>query len=249
MAISIGFNKSEEKIRDIARENAKKGEEWIWIEGYKGTNSDMTCRDQQYEIGKTYVMPEDVDIEVCRNGFHLCLGRVDVFDYYKIGEGHRFFKVKALVRKSDFDNMAAPKTELTRPSMFDALYTMPSFTVNSNGMLVAQRQPDDKITAKSIEFIRELTIDEIFQNTYGKDWSEEDKKLALANNMEYVDNLIREREAEKKRREQEDVLMGLGYSLPFARYITEKDLYDVAYAVGSQHGLSMDMKVLAIMKL
>ena len=25
-------------------------EEWVWIEGYKGTSSDMTCNDYQYEL-------------------------------------------------------------------------------------------------------------------------------------------------------------------------------------------------------
>lgn len=36
--------------------------------GYKGFNSDLTCRDFQYEIGKTFI--HDGDIELCREGFH-----------------------------------------------------------------------------------------------------------------------------------------------------------------------------------
>lgn len=78
-------------------------EEWIWVEGYKGTDNDMKCRDYQYELGKQFDIPDDQKIEDCVCGFHLCLNLRDVFRYYCVGDGHRYWKVKALVRKSDFD--------------------------------------------------------------------------------------------------------------------------------------------------
>ena len=43
-------------------------------------NSDMTCRDFQYEEGKTYKI--DGEPELCYRGFHACLKLLDVFDYY-----------------------------------------------------------------------------------------------------------------------------------------------------------------------
>lgn len=241
-SVNVAFGTADlaSKVRD--------DEEWIWVEGYKGTESDMKCRDQQYEIGKTYVMPEGSDIKLCESGFHFCLGLIDVFSYYAIGRGRRYFKVKALVRKSDFENAAAPKTELKKNSMFD-YWAMAATTLTSNTMFVADKEPEDKLTAKSIEFIRELTVDEIFANTYGKDWSEEDKKLALEQGMDHVYDLIEQREREIKQQKQQDELVELGYSRPFAAYIVKNGYYDEAYAVGTQSDLSMDMKVLAILKM
>lgn len=191
-------------------------DKWIWIEGYKGTNKDMQGHDKyQFEIGKRYDMPTDVNIKECKAGFHLSLNMTDVFKHYKIGKGNRFFKVRALVRERDFNNYGKTKIQT---SWF-----------GSNTY--------DKLASQSIEFIRELTVDEIFQDTEWKDWPEKYKKQALAGDLVDVKNIIRAEE-----------LSGLGYSLPFARYIVQSGKYDVAKAVGTQTDLSMDMKALMIMK-
>ena len=118
-------------------------EEWVWVEGYKGTGKNMCCREFQYELNRQFDMPEDVNIEECENGFHLCLNLHDVFGYYKIGNGHRFFKVKALVRKSDKEKYG-------------------KFINDELGWYIGKY---DKIVAKSIIFISELTIDEV--SSYG----------------------------------------------------------------------------------
>ena len=47
---------------------------------YKAFNADLTCRDFQYEEGKTYKI--DGEPELCYRGFHACLKLLDVFDYY-----------------------------------------------------------------------------------------------------------------------------------------------------------------------
>lgn len=61
--------------------------------GYKGTNRDMKCRDFQYEIGKTYEI-EGEPILCCR-GFHFCKSLKDVFNYYLLTKGNRFFEIEA----------------------------------------------------------------------------------------------------------------------------------------------------------
>ena len=50
------------------------------MKAYKGFNEDMTCRDFQYEEGKTYEM--EGDVECCEKGFHACEYPLDCFSYY-----------------------------------------------------------------------------------------------------------------------------------------------------------------------
>ena len=50
------------------------------IKAYKGFNSDMTCRNFQFEEGKEY--EQKGKIEACENGFHACESPIDVFGYY-----------------------------------------------------------------------------------------------------------------------------------------------------------------------
>ena len=53
---------------------------------YKAFNADLTCREFQYEEGKTYEIEDDP--KLCERGFHACLNLLDVFNYYfgKIGK-------------------------------------------------------------------------------------------------------------------------------------------------------------------
>ena len=55
-------------------------EEFSKIRGFKGFNSDMTCRGFKYEEGKDY--EEQGYISACNKGFHFCLYPLDVFGYY-----------------------------------------------------------------------------------------------------------------------------------------------------------------------
>ena len=50
------------------------------IKAYKGFNKDMTCRNFQYEVGKTY--EHDGDVELCSKGFHACENPFYVLDFY-----------------------------------------------------------------------------------------------------------------------------------------------------------------------
>ena len=76
--------------------------EYVWIEGYKSTDENMRgFNGFQYELGVEVSLPENVEPEVCKKGFHFCTELKDVFYYYNISKIHRFFKCKALVKKED----------------------------------------------------------------------------------------------------------------------------------------------------
>lgn len=191
-----------------------KEEEWIWVEGYKGTNKDMCCRGYQYALGKRYYMPEDATIIECESGFHLCKDLVDVFSYYEVRNNHRFFRVKALVRKSDYERYGFVSREFGWSRL-------------------------NKLAAKSIEFVSELTVDEICEAHISKqiikEFTKTDKKNVIAVGVSSVWDDICQRK-----------LVKLGYSKAFAHYILKKNKYEAAYAVGTQEDLSMDMKIMLI---
>lgn len=185
-------------------------EEWIWITGYKGTDKDMKCRDYQFELGKQFDMPEGEEIILCSSGFHLCQNLKNVFRYYKLGDGNRFFEVKALVRR-----------------------------YNKNGTYVYEHR-EDKMTSKSITFVRELTADEIFDaKNYDdaeiKAFTTEQKELALKTSVDHVLNQNKIKN-----------LIKLGYSEAFATFVVNNFGYDIAYTMAQQPDISMDVKVLAI---
>ena len=154
-----------DKTIESFKETPEPEEEWIWVEGYKGTDSNMRCRGFQFEVGSQYDMPEDQEIEVCRTGFHLCLNLEDVFGYYRIGYGNRFFKVKALVRKTDKDNCRS------------------SFKVGDDYYSISGR---NKLAAKSIIFTSELTCDEILKGSDAQDLPEDYKKMAIDLNLNFA---------------------------------------------------------------
>lgn len=99
----MNFFKKAEKVTQYFDNAIKssKTDEWIWVEGYKGTDSNMCCKDFQYELNRQF----DIEgtVAECKNGFHFCRWLGDVFDYRSIGNNNRFFKVKGLVRQSDLD--------------------------------------------------------------------------------------------------------------------------------------------------
>lgn len=145
---------------DPVKESEQETEEWIWVTGYKGTDKDMKCRDYQFEMGVKHDMPEDAEIVECRGGFHLCPELNQVFNYYYIQKGNRFFKVSALVRKKDWDKYQEQSVHYLRSCAVD------------------------KLVAKSIIFLSECTPDEILtaKNIDISDWTEEDKKEAITTN-------------------------------------------------------------------
>ena len=71
------------------------------IKGFKVFNPDFTCRDFQFEVGKTYEIQGA--LKMCANGFHFCLKPNDCFDYYSFNSSNKVCEVEALgeVIKSD----------------------------------------------------------------------------------------------------------------------------------------------------
>ena len=154
-------------------------DEYVWVKGFKGTDKDMRCQDYQYELGKQFDLDEDVEPVVCSKGFHFCKSLENVFRHYKIGDGHRFFEVEALVRKSDLDSKKKDYAKYANVSW--SLYRTSSHY-------------DDKYAAKSIRFIRELTVDEVFESVTDSEvrgWTEEQKKRAMETSINAVRRDIR----------------------------------------------------------
>ena len=199
-------------------------DEYVWVKGFKGTGKDMRCQDYQYELGKQFDLDEDVEPVVCSKGFHFCKSLENVFRHYKIGGGHRFFEVEALVRKSDLDpkkkDYAKYANVACRPYYPSSHY-------------------DDKYAAKSIRFIRELSADEVFESVTDSEirgWTEEQKKRAMETSINAVRRDIRAFE-----------LCAAGYSPAFAKYISiDAGRYATAMAMASLTDVSMDVKVMAI---
>lgn len=201
-------------------------EEYVWVKGFKGTDKDMRCKgDYQYELGKQFDLDADVEPVTCSKGFHFCKDLESVFRYYKIGDGNRFFEVEALVKKNALEsknksNVCAGLDQWAKTYMSFANY-------------------DDKYAAKSIRFIRELTVDEVFETVTDSDvreWAEEQKKRAMETSIRAVKAEIREFD-----------LCAAGYSPAFSKYIAgDTDRYKTAIAMASLPDVSMDVKVMAI---
>lgn len=203
------INRAIKIMNEPVYKNEQGEEEWVWVTGYKGTNKDMKCKEYQYEMNKQFDMPEGEKIEMCYSGFHFCDKLHRVYNYYDVKNGNRFFEVKALVRRWKKDGY---------------------YKIEQRG---------DKMVAKSIKFVRELSIDEIFDAAPGcvdiKEWSTEQKELARQTSVENVRMNIKIAK-----------LVKLGYSEAFAAYVCHNDAYDIACIVGKTPDVSMDVKVLTI---
>lgn len=204
-------------------------DEWIWIEGYKGTNRDMKCRGFQYEIGNQYDVVGDV--KECENGFHLCKTLYDVFSWYELDKGNRFFKVKALVRKSDDINYG-------RRSDF-------SIGVDFYG----ERR---KIVAKSIIFEEEITYSNGLKKYIDNSlkFIENEKEYESLKNIDY---------ATFRKIKFIDTLKHIGYSEIFSNILydmetpsqdEDKDLFDIIKKAKAfkEEGVSKDLSVYLLLK-
>ena len=180
--------------------------EWIWVEGYKGTDKNMTCQNNfQFTLGETYTLVEP--IEMCANGFHFSPTLEQTFLHYSaFGRGNRFFKVKALINKNQM------VTETWRPYYSN---TYSSFETRIRKMKLT----DDKLVAKSIILLEEVSIDEIIKAQKGEDC------LLLQKSDKFKENLRTGDLSYALRKEYEDIINNLDcYSDAFKEYV--QTLYD-----------------------
>ena len=63
------------------------------MRGYKVFNPDWTCRDMQYEVGKSYEMTDEPVI--CERGFHFCEKLIDCFNYYEFDSNNKVAEIEA----------------------------------------------------------------------------------------------------------------------------------------------------------
>ena len=85
------------------------------MRGYKVFNPDWTCRDMQYEVGKTYEMKETPII--CERGFHFCEKVADCFEYYGFDSNNKVAEIEAygeLDFEKDGDKHCTNKIKIIR---------------------------------------------------------------------------------------------------------------------------------------
>ena len=95
------------------------------MKGYKVFNSDWTCRNYKYEVGKTYEM-EETPI-CCNNGFHFCTNLSDCFNYYSFNTNNKVAEIEALgeIDKSDDDTKhCTNKIKIVREIAWEEVLTL-----------------------------------------------------------------------------------------------------------------------------
>lgn len=75
-------------------------QDWIWIDAFKGTDANMRCKTHQYRMLVTDEY--DGNVNLGTKGYHVCTNLKDVFRQYDYNFSNRFFKVKALVKRTDY---------------------------------------------------------------------------------------------------------------------------------------------------
>ena len=105
------------------------------MKGYKVFNKDWTCREFQYEVGKTYEMKEDP--VCCKRGFHFCRKLIDCFNYYRFDSENKVAEIEAIgaidKRDSKFcTNKIKIIRELTWYEVLDLVNTGDENTGNKN---------------------------------------------------------------------------------------------------------------------
>lgn len=95
----------------------------------------------------------------------------------------------------------------------------------------------NKLVAKSIVFLSELTTDEIFESAYidTEGWTDEDREAAREESCAIIDRKVKTR-----------TLTGLGYSESVAEYVIQRNRFELAETLGQQTDISMDTKFICL---
>ena len=82
------------------------------IIAYKAFNADFSCREFQYEVGKTYT--HEGAVEICSSGFHACTNPMDVWRYYDlIDTRYAIVEMRGTVAKHDDEDTKIASAEIT----------------------------------------------------------------------------------------------------------------------------------------
>lgn len=182
-------------------------EDWVWIEGYKGTDKDMKCRGFQFELGKMFTY--EGTLVGCKSGFHLCPELKDCFDYYKIGGGNRYFKVRALINTHQTYSVEMP-----------SFY---SYSIKTGLMI-----DTDKRVAKTIEFLEEISPEEIIKIQYPDSYQAMSEKLKM--------NIIQYGPGEAFKMQSIDELKETNiYSTEMVNIIVAHNKIELAYALAKEN--------------
>ena len=84
--------------------------EWVWIDAYKGTDSNMRCKNHQYRMNITDKY--NGNIVLGAKGYHVCTNLAHCFKTYDYDFHNRFFKVRALVKRNEYQYMNSNNTTL-----------------------------------------------------------------------------------------------------------------------------------------
>lgn len=227
-------------------------DEWILVEGFKGTTKDMICRDTQYEINKKHTY--EGKVELCGSGYHFCKDLKKVFEYYSISNGNRFFKVKCLVSKkqweSDNDKFTAKEITFTEELGYKELE---SFILKKYPYIKNETDWND---------INELGIEKFYKKYYMSIMLEAGYGEVFSNILyDDINNKIKEVEAERRKRYVE--LNSYGGLHSMDRYLTklqQSSYYNPPYDYSKfdkliakvkafkEEGLSKDMAVYLLLK-
>lgn len=137
------------KVNQEEEEDVKpKEKEWIWVEGYKAVNPDMSAKrgEMIYEAGKVYEV--EGDISLCSNGYHFCLKPQFIRQYYQFG---RLFKVRAEVEKEEYERMKEKGFYTYKYKSWMGDYT---------------ERTVDKMVARKIELVEEITDYELIKKVW-----------------------------------------------------------------------------------
>lgn len=90
------------------------------MKGFKGLRKDLSCRDFQYEIGKSYETTKEV--RCCKTGFHMCPKPLDVFKYYAPVHSRYCVVEGSGDMDKSYDKIACSKMTIKREMTLEDLY-------------------------------------------------------------------------------------------------------------------------------
>ena len=103
------------------------------MKGYKVTNTDMTCRGFQYEVGKTYKY--EGEINICNVGFHFCEQLKDCYNYYSFDHKNVVLEVEGsgeVITEGD-KTVCSELKVIRKLELSEVLYDLNLFTKNNRG--------------------------------------------------------------------------------------------------------------------